>query len=124
MALDEAAHQVTGATFRSGSTDLAATVLGAPHHQVGEAASAVSEVLGQAPAHPAEDGAPQAGNEVLNTEHPGQQPPVVAQALRPSQGSRGRRTPWNPTGGNPRSSAESAFLGLSPFPARGKIRGP
>lgn len=43
--------------------------LGVPHHQVGEAPSAVSEVCGQAPAHTTEDGAAQAGNEVLNTKH-------------------------------------------------------
>lgn len=44
---------------------------GVPHHQVGEAPSAVSKVHGQAPAHTTKDTATQAGNKVLNTEHMG-----------------------------------------------------
>lgn len=71
MALDEVATKITSVTFYSGSTDLKVMILGIPHHQVREAPSAVSEVHGQAPAHTTEDMAPQAGNEVLNTEHMG-----------------------------------------------------
>ena len=49
-------------------------ILGVPHHQVGQAPSAVPEVHSQAPAHAAQDRAPQAGNQVLNTEYKGDQP--------------------------------------------------
>lgn len=60
-------------TFHSGSADLEAVILGVPHHQVGEATTAVAEVRSQAPAHATEDGATQAGNKVLNTEDTGNQ---------------------------------------------------
>lgn len=52
---------------------LEAVILGVPHHQVGEAATAVAEVRSQAPAHATEDGATQAGNKVLNTQDTGNQ---------------------------------------------------
>lgn len=70
-------------TFHSGSTDLNVVTLGAPHHQVREAPSAVSEVRGQAPAHTTEDGAPQAGHKILDTEHRDSQPSPGTETLKP-----------------------------------------
>lgn len=77
-------------------TDLAATVPGAPHDQVREAAPAVAEVHGQASAHAAEDTAPQAGDEVLHTEHTvTSQPPVTTAGRMGWPSRRGAQDAWH-----------------------------
>lgn len=57
---------ITAMTLGLDSADLEEMTLGVPHHQVREAPSAVPEVRSQAPAHTAEEWAPQAGDEILS----------------------------------------------------------
>lgn len=87
-ASDSFANKVTNKTFHSGSTDLKATALGVPHHQVGEAPSAVPEVSSQAPAHTTEHRAPQAGDKILNTKQGQLATSLVTENGNRLQGSR------------------------------------
>lgn len=89
-ALAEAATRTTNSISHSGSANLEAMTLGIPHHQVREASSAVSKVRSQAPAHPTEDRAPQAGNQVLSTKDMGDQPLPGDREILPVTMRRGR----------------------------------